>query len=114
MKLGIFSVMDFHPDVQASQSNFYQQTIDYAIAADKHGFDSFWVAEHHSSHYGLCPSPSLLLSNIAARTKNIKLGPAVKVLPFHDPVKVAEEYAVLDVLSGGRLEVAVGKGYLEH
>ena len=112
MKLGIFSVMDYHPSVQGSQADFYQQMIDYAVLADEHDLDSFWLAEHHFSDYGLCPTPAVLLSNIAAQTKQIKLGPAVKVLPFHDPVKVAEEYAVLDILAKGRIELGVGKGYL--
>ena len=114
MKLGVFSVMDYHQNVHSSQIDFYNEMVEYAVMADTYGLDSFWVAEHHFSDYGLCPSPVTLLSYIAARTHNIKLGPSVAVLPFHDPVKVAEEYAVLDVLSQGRLEMGLGTGYLEH
>ncbi|MCS6927292.1 MAG: LLM class flavin-dependent oxidoreductase, partial [Candidatus Binatia bacterium] len=79
-----------------------------------HGYESVWVAEHHFANYGLCPAPPVLLAAIAQRTQRVKIGPAVCVLPFHDPVKVAEEYAVLDVVSNGRLDFGVGRGYLAH
>ncbi len=114
MKLGIFSVMDFHPEQQGSAAGFYREMIELAVKAEKLGYDSVWVAEHHFANYGLCPAPPVLLATIAQRTEQIRLGPAVCVLPFHDPVKVAEEYAVLDVVSGGRLDFGVGRGYLAH
>ncbi len=114
MKLGIFSVMDFYPEQQGSAAGFYREMIELAVKAEKLGYDSVWVAEHHFANYGLCPAPPVLLATIAQRTEQIRLGPAVCVLPFHDPVKVAEEYAVLDVVSGGRLDFGVGRGYLEH
>ncbi len=114
MKLGIFSIMDFHPDRQNSAAGFYREMIELAINAEQLGYDSAWVAEHHFADYGLCPAPPVLLAAIAQRTERIKIGPAVCVLPFHDPVKVAEEYAVLDVISGGRLDFGVGRGYLAH
>jgi alkanesulfonate monooxygenase SsuD/methylene tetrahydromethanopterin reductase-like flavin-dependent oxidoreductase (luciferase family) len=114
MKFGVFSVMDFHPDRQGSAAGFYREMIKLAVAAEQHGYDSVWVAEHHFANYGLCPAPPVLLAAIAQKTERIRLGPAVCVLPFHDPVKVAEEYAVLDVLSDGRLDFGVGRGYLAH
>jgi alkanesulfonate monooxygenase SsuD/methylene tetrahydromethanopterin reductase-like flavin-dependent oxidoreductase (luciferase family) len=114
MKLGVFSGMDFHPEQQGSAAGFYREVIDLAVDAENLGFDSVWVAEHHFANYGLCPAPAVLLATIAQRTEKIRLGPAVCVLPFHDPVKVAEEYAVLDVVSGGRLDFSVGRGYLAH
>jgi alkanesulfonate monooxygenase SsuD/methylene tetrahydromethanopterin reductase-like flavin-dependent oxidoreductase (luciferase family) len=114
MQLGIFSVMDFHPEQQGSAAGFYRETIELAVQAEQLGYDSAWVAEHHFANYGLCPSPPVLLAAIAQRTQQIRIGPAVCVLPFHDPVKVAEEYAVLDVVSGGRLDFGVGRGYLAH
>lgn len=114
MKLGIFSVMDFHPEQQPSAAGFYRETIELAVTAEKLGYVSAWVAEHHFANYGLCPAPSVLLAAIAQKTEQIRIGPAVCVLPFHDPVKVAEEYAVLDVVSGGRLDFGVGRGYLAH
>ncbi|MGE0827070.1 MAG: LLM class flavin-dependent oxidoreductase [Candidatus Binatia bacterium] len=114
MQLGIFSVMDFHPEHQGSAAGFYREVIDLAVEAEKLGYDSAWVAEHHFANYGLCAAPPVLLAAIAQKTERIRLGPAVCVLPFHDPVKVAEAYAVLDVVSGGRLDFGVGRGYLTH
>jgi alkanesulfonate monooxygenase SsuD/methylene tetrahydromethanopterin reductase-like flavin-dependent oxidoreductase (luciferase family) len=114
MKFGVFSVMDFHPDRQGSAAGFYREMIEMAVNAEQLGYESVWVAEHHFANYGLCPAPPVLLAAIAQKTERVRLGPAVCVLPFHDPVKVAEEYAVLDVLSGGRLDFGVGRGYLAH
>lgn len=114
MKLGIFSVMDFHPEQQGSAAGFYREMIELAVKAEKLSYDSVWVAEHHFANYGLCPAPPVLLAAIAQKTERIRIGPAVCVLPFHDPVKVAEEYAVLDVVSAGRLDFGVGRGYLTH
>lgn len=114
MKFGVFSVMDFHPEQQGSTAGFYREMVKLAVAAEQHGYDSVWVAEHHFANYGLCPAPPVLLAAIAQKTERIRIGPAVCVLPFHDPVKVAEEYAVLDVVSDGRLDFGVGRGYLTH
>ncbi len=85
MKLGIFSVMDFYPEQQGSAAGFYREMIELAVKAEKLGYDSVWVAEHHFANYGLCPAPPVLLATIAQRTEQIRLGPAVCVLPFHDP-----------------------------
>ena len=114
MQLGTFSVMDYHPDRQGSAAGFYRDMLDLAVTAEQLGYESVWVAEHHFANYGLCPAPPVLLAAMAQQTQRIRLGPAVCVLPFHDPVKVAEEYAVLDVVSNGRLELGVGRGYLAH
>src|SRR5712692_1857776 len=114
MKLGIFSVIDVNPEQQPSAAGVYREMIELAVTAEKLVYDSAWVAEHHFANYGLCPAPPVLLAAIAQRTDQIRIGPAVCVLPFHDPVKVAEEYAVLDVVSGGRLDFGVGRGYLAH
>jgi alkanesulfonate monooxygenase SsuD/methylene tetrahydromethanopterin reductase-like flavin-dependent oxidoreductase (luciferase family) len=65
MKLGIFSVMDFHPEQQHSAAGFYRKMIDLAVQAEKLGYDSAWVAEHHFANYGLCPAPPVLLAAIA-------------------------------------------------
>jgi natural product biosynthesis luciferase-like monooxygenase protein len=80
-------------------------------AAEVLGFDSVWPAEHHFSEYGLCASPALSLAAIARRTRRIRLGTGVVVLPFNHPVRVAEDYAMLDNLSNGRVELGVGRGY---
>ena len=78
--------------------------------AEPLGFDSLWALEHHFTGYAMSPSPTQLLSYFAGRTKRLALGTAVIVLPWHDPVRVAEEIALLDVLSGGRCIFGFGRG----
>ena len=72
---------------------------------------SAWIGEHHFSTLGVLSCPDLVLAYIAARTKNIRLAPAVTVLPLHHPIRVAEQWASLDLLSGGRVDFAAGRGY---
>jgi luciferase family oxidoreductase group 1 len=88
----------------------YAAHIDQAAAADRLGYHSYWLAEHHFSDHRLAPCPNLLLALIAARTERILLGNMVNVLPFHEPLRLAEECAMLDHLSGGRLQVGIGRG----
>ena len=78
--------------------------------AEPLGFDSLWALEHHFTGYAMSPHPLQLLSYFAGRTKRLALGTAVIVLPWHDPVRVAEEIALLDVLSGGRCIFGFGRG----
>jgi len=75
------------------------------------GFDSIWAPEHHFTEYGFCASPMVTLAAMAAVTKRIRLGSGVVVLPFNDPVRVAEEGAMIDLISDGRLELGVGRGF---
>jgi alkanesulfonate monooxygenase SsuD/methylene tetrahydromethanopterin reductase-like flavin-dependent oxidoreductase (luciferase family) len=78
--------------------------------AEPLGFDSLFALEHHFTGYAMSPSPTQLLSYFAGRTRRIVLGTAVIVLPWHDPVRVAEEIALLDILSGGRCLFGFGRG----
>ena len=81
------------------------------VAAEELGFDSAWVAQHHfDAASGRLPSPFTFLAAVAERTRRIHLGTAVVTLPLEDPVRVAEDAAVLDALSGGRVELGVGSG----
>jgi alkanesulfonate monooxygenase SsuD/methylene tetrahydromethanopterin reductase-like flavin-dependent oxidoreductase (luciferase family) len=114
MQFGTLSVADHHPGLGRSAPQFYAELIDQAILAEELGYESFWVAEHHFHEYGIVPAPAVLLSAIAQRTETLRLGTAVVVCPFHDPRVVAEQYALLDVLSGGRLNFGAGSGYLPH
>ena len=115
MRLGLFSVVDHYPaEMGRSTGDFYAELLEQAEAAEEGGFDSFWVAEHHFHEYGAVPRPPILLSAVAQRTRRIRLGSGVVVLPFDHPLRVAEDYAMVDVLSGGRLNLGVGSGYLKH
>jgi alkanesulfonate monooxygenase SsuD/methylene tetrahydromethanopterin reductase-like flavin-dependent oxidoreductase (luciferase family) len=78
--------------------------------AEPLGFDSLFALEHHFTGYAMSPSPTQLLSYYAGRTKRITLGTAVIVLPWHDPIRVAEQIALLDVMSGGRCLFGFGRG----
>src|SRR5258708_12473831 len=72
---------------------------------------SAWIGEHHFSTLGVLSCPDLVLASVAARTKRIRLAPAVTVLPLHHPIRVAEQWATLDLLSGGRVDFAAARRY---
>lgn len=115
MKFGIFSVVDHYPkELKRDVGTFYEELLEQVEAAESLGFDSFWIAEHHFHEYGAIPRPAIWMAAAAQRTKRIKLGCAVVVLPFDNPLRVAEDLAMVDILSNGRLELGVGSGYLAH
>ncbi|MCL6639951.1 MAG: LLM class flavin-dependent oxidoreductase [Candidatus Rokubacteria bacterium] len=115
MRFGLFSVVDHYPaELPRTVGQFYDELLEQVEAAEALGFDSFWIAEHHFHEYGAVPSPPVWLAAAARRTRRIRLGAAVVVLPFRNPLLVAEEYAMVDVLSGGRLNLGTGSGYLRH
>ena len=89
----------------------YRDYVELFVAAEELGFDSVWVAQHHfDAAAGGLPSPLVFLAAVAERTKRVRLGTAVLTLPLEDPLRVAEDAAELDALSGGRLELGVGSG----
>jgi alkanesulfonate monooxygenase SsuD/methylene tetrahydromethanopterin reductase-like flavin-dependent oxidoreductase (luciferase family) len=114
MRLSIFSVQDHYPDRPRTLAQLYEQVIAQAELADRLGYDTFFVAEHHFHEYGAVPNPAVMLSTLAQRTRRLRLGSAISILTFHHPLTVAESYAMVDVLSGGRLTLGVGSGYLKH
>ena len=88
----------------------YRHEISMADLAEPLGFDSIWSAEHHFDGYTMCPSVLQFLTYMAGRTERVQLGSMVVVLPWHDPIRVAEELSVLDHLSGGRAILGLGRG----
>jgi len=86
------------------------EEVDQMVLSEDLGFDSIWLTEHHYADYGLSSAPTALLATVAARTHRIRLATAVYVIPFHHPLRLAEETATLDILSGGRLTVGLGRG----
>jgi alkanesulfonate monooxygenase SsuD/methylene tetrahydromethanopterin reductase-like flavin-dependent oxidoreductase (luciferase family) len=111
VRLSAFSVVDAYDDDDPARDR-YAEVLALADAAEHAGLSTVWVAEHHFHSGGVCPSPPVLLSAIAARTRRIRVGALVSVLPFHNPIEVAEQYAMVDRLSGGRLNLGVGSGYI--
>ncbi len=86
------------------------EELDQMVLSEQLGFDSVWLTEHHYADYGLSSAPSVIAATVAARTRTISIGTAVYVLPFHHPLRLAEETATLDILSNGRLIVGIGRG----
>jgi len=109
MKIGMLHL--FENPVGKSEHQIIHEQMDLMYEAENLGFDSVWPAEHHFSEYGWCASPQVSLAAVAARTKRIRLGTGVVVLPFHNPVRVAEDFAFLDLMSDGRVDFGVGRGY---
>ena len=96
---------------EAPAAERYRIATEQIVAAERHGFDSAWVAQHHfHAAEGGLPSPFVFLAHAAASTSRIRLGTGVVTLPLEDPVRVAEDAVVLDLLSGGRAELGLGSG----
>lgn len=114
MKLGYFSLTDNPPAYQETRQDpqaILRALVREAEFAEELGFNSVWVPEHHLGLFGVLPSPSMFLAHIAAKTQRVQLAPATVLLPVNHPVRMAEEYALLDVLSEGRVIFSAGRGY---
>jgi alkanesulfonate monooxygenase SsuD/methylene tetrahydromethanopterin reductase-like flavin-dependent oxidoreductase (luciferase family) len=114
LRLSFFTVQDHYPGRERDIPQLYADVIALAEHADALGYDIFFSAEHHFHEYGVVPHPAVLLSALAQRTRRLRLGSAIATLPFHNPINVAEAYAMVDVISGGRMVLGVGSGYLKH
>ena len=112
MEFGYFTLSDNHYENNTRDANtFVTDITNEALYADQIGMHSAWIGEHHFNSLGVLSCPDLVLSYIASRTKHIRLAPAVTVTPLHHPIRVAEQWATLDLLSGGRVDFAAGRGY---
>jgi alkanesulfonate monooxygenase SsuD/methylene tetrahydromethanopterin reductase-like flavin-dependent oxidoreductase (luciferase family) len=112
MDFGYFTLSDNHYENNARSSNqFVADIAAEALLADKLGMHSAWIGEHHFNSLGVLSCPDLVLAYVAANTTQIRLAPAVTVLPLHHPIRVAEQWATLDLLSNGRVDFACGRGY---
>jgi alkanesulfonate monooxygenase SsuD/methylene tetrahydromethanopterin reductase-like flavin-dependent oxidoreductase (luciferase family) len=113
MEFGIVSLGDHRPDPvtgeTSSRVQHHREIVELAVKADALGFDSFHLGEHHGCDY-ISSSPPVVLGAIASRTEHIRLSTGTTLLPTLDPVRVAEDYATLDLLSEGRAEIVAGRG----
>lgn len=109
MRFGGFSFGSWHES--ETHGEVLARMVELAVRADRLGLDSFWLGEHHFSRHGILADAMVMASHVAARTERIRIGTAVIALPLHNPVRVAEQVAIVDHLSGGRIDVGVGIGY---
>ncbi|GAB4223059.1 MAG: LLM class flavin-dependent oxidoreductase [Gammaproteobacteria bacterium] len=114
MDYSLFFLLDHYPASSQSIDDVYQNVITQSKQAEKLGYYGIYVAEHHVENYGVLPNPALLLAWVGQQTQSLKLGTAITILPLHSPLRVAEEYALLDLLSNGRVELGVGSGFLAN
>ena len=114
MKFGIF-ILPSWPEAETShQGRIYQEAVEQIQYAEELGFDAVWLAEHHFTRFGIISSAIPFATYVAARTRTIRIGTGVSVLTFHNPIFMAEETAMLDVLSHGRLDFGVGRGQVVY
>ena len=112
MRFDLFYEAAVPPRLGLSEAGTYAGILAEIELADRLGYGCAWLVEHHFLRgYSHASKPELLLAAAAARTGSIRLGHAIIPLPLHHPVHVAERVATLDVLSGGRLEVGIGRGF---
>lgn len=109
MKFSSFHL--FHQHQGWSEKEVYNYNIELVEYLEELGFHGVWVAEHHFRDYGLVNSIPAMLSHLAARTSKIRLGTGVVILPLHNPLQTAQEIAQLDLLSNGRVDFGIGRGY---
>jgi alkanesulfonate monooxygenase SsuD/methylene tetrahydromethanopterin reductase-like flavin-dependent oxidoreductase (luciferase family) len=108
MRFGTYFFLQAPPG--RSSVEILTDEMEQMVLSERLGFDSVWLTEHHYADYGLSSAPSVLAATLAARTERIQIGTAVYVVPFHHPLRLAEETATLDILSNGRLIVGIGRG----
>jgi len=107
MKFGVFDHMD---DAGGPLAKLYSDRLELIEAYDRSGIYGYHLAEHHSTPLGCAASPGLFLAALAQRTKSLRFGPLVYLLPFYHPLRLIEEICMLDQMSGGRLELGIGRG----
>jgi natural product biosynthesis luciferase-like monooxygenase protein len=111
VKFGYYILNTYVPELDGASPELYARWLKQIDAAENLGFDSLWVTEHHFRYFGgMLPNPQLLLAAAAGRTQRMRLGAAVSLLPMHHPVRIAEDFAMVDLVSNGRLDFGAGRG----
>ena len=110
MKVGVLQFFGWR-DRSIPLEDVYARALDRIEVMDRTGYDAVWLAEHHFSGYSVCPSVHMMGMQVAARTKRLRIGTAVTLAAFYHPLRIAEEIALLDLLSGGRVNWGAGRGF---
>ncbi len=110
MRFGVLQFFSW-PGRRFPLADVYRRAFDRIDVMERTGYDAVWLAEHHFSTYSVCPSIHMMGAHIAARTQRLRIGTAVSLAPFYHPLRLAEEVALLDVLSGGRVNFGAGRGF---
>lgn len=113
MKFGLLYIPDYHAEAHGSFQAYYEDMIRQVQVADELGYDGAWFAEHRIPGFAW-GNPAVWMAAIARETTRIRLGSAVSLLPLHNPIRVVEDYSTVDVLSGGRLNLGVGRGLYQY
>ena len=110
MKFGVLQFFSW-PGRRGALKDVYERSMERVRIMDRGGYDCVWIAEHHFSTYSVCPSINMMGTHFAANTRNLRIGTGVSLAAFYDPIRLAEEVALLDVLSGGRVNWGAGSGF---
>jgi len=110
MKFGVLQFFSWKNRRQ-TPTDVYTTSLERIIKMDRTGFDAVWLAEHHFNDYSICPSIHMIGAWVAAQTKQIRIGTGVSLAAFYHPLRLAEEVALLDVISGGRVNWGAGRGF---
>jgi alkanesulfonate monooxygenase SsuD/methylene tetrahydromethanopterin reductase-like flavin-dependent oxidoreductase (luciferase family) len=110
MKVGVLQFFSW-PERRVPLNTVYERALQRIDVMDRTGYDAVWLAEHHFNSFSVCPSVHLMGMNVANRTSNLRIGMAVTLAAFYHPLRIAEEVALLDVLSGGRVNWGAGRGF---
>jgi alkanesulfonate monooxygenase SsuD/methylene tetrahydromethanopterin reductase-like flavin-dependent oxidoreductase (luciferase family) len=111
MNFGLLMAFRNPPPSKTPFTEIYRKHLDLAVEAEELGYDAIWLTEHHFVDDGYSPSLLPIAAAIAARTKKIRIGTFVILLPLHNPIRIAEDAATVDILSNGRLDLGFGQGY---
>src|SRR5436309_13520143 len=110
MRFGTYYFLQAPPAL--AHAEVFRREIEQMAWTEELGFDRLWLTEHHFIEYGLSASPTVLAAAAAMRTRPVRVGLAAAILPFHDPIRLAERPAMVEMLSQGRLDGGVGGGHL--
>ena len=110
VKVGVLQFFSW-PERRVPLNEVYRRALDRIDVMDRSGYDAVWLAEHHFNSFSVCPSVHLMGMHVADRTTHLRIGMAVTLAAFYHPLRIAEEVALLDVLSGGRVNWGAGRGF---